>query len=221
MEKDNGVLAPACLQVGGGERLKRQRSIEGSGSFRAEPAGSKADQDREKNELVKEEHRWLEWGNYFACFRCSFSLSSKIYLTRLVFRPSFGFAALFFVARSRYLRNLGFAECLKFGLLCGKPVTGACCYGLEDRSTPAVVQEYGWAQCTSSVLPRVQELRQKSSHCSRAMLQHAPRRARELYGSSPSPYTLLPALCNCCCSCPHHLQASLHLGWRLWREIPT
>lgn len=46
------------VKVGGGERLTRQRSLEeGSGSFRTEAAGSKADQDREKNELVKEEHR--------------------------------------------------------------------------------------------------------------------------------------------------------------------
>lgn len=47
-----------CLvaQVGGGARLKRQRS-EGSGSFGVEAARSKAEQDREKNELVKEESR--------------------------------------------------------------------------------------------------------------------------------------------------------------------
>lgn len=45
-------------QVGGGERLKRQRSVdEESGSFKAEAAGSKVEQDREKNELVKEETR--------------------------------------------------------------------------------------------------------------------------------------------------------------------
>jgi len=42
-------------QVGGGERLKRQRSEEGS--FLADAAGSKAEPDREKNQLVKEEHR--------------------------------------------------------------------------------------------------------------------------------------------------------------------
>ena len=44
--------------MGGGERLKRQRSIdEESGSFKAEAAGSKPAMDREKNELVKEEGR--------------------------------------------------------------------------------------------------------------------------------------------------------------------
>ena len=46
------------MKVGGGERLKRQRSLdEESGSFRAEAAGSKPAMDREKNELVKEEGR--------------------------------------------------------------------------------------------------------------------------------------------------------------------
>lgn len=43
-------------KVGGGERLKRQRSLEGS-SFRADAVTSKQDQDRQKNELVKEEYR--------------------------------------------------------------------------------------------------------------------------------------------------------------------
>ena len=48
-------------KVGGGERLKRQRSVDSeSGSFRAEAAGSKAEADREKNELVKEEHRYRQ-----------------------------------------------------------------------------------------------------------------------------------------------------------------
>lgn len=42
-------------QVGGGARLQRQRS-EGSGSFKVEAAGSKTE-DREKNELAKEESR--------------------------------------------------------------------------------------------------------------------------------------------------------------------
>lgn len=40
-----------------------------SGSFRAEAAGSKADQDREKNELVKEETRCV--------LRCRIIISMK------------------------------------------------------------------------------------------------------------------------------------------------
>lgn len=44
-------------QVGGGVRLKRQRSEKSS--FLADAAGSKAEPDREKNQLVKEEHRLI------------------------------------------------------------------------------------------------------------------------------------------------------------------
>lgn len=52
------ILYDMYVKVGGGERLKRQRSERSNSSFKSEAAGSKAEQDREKNELVKEEVRY-------------------------------------------------------------------------------------------------------------------------------------------------------------------